>query len=314
MDPSIFDNTLILTGPTASGKTAVGVALAERLNAEIISMDSMALYRGMDIGTAKPSSEERRRVRHHLIDVLDPSESSSLAWWLDQAASCCREIESRGKRVFFVGGTPLYLKAILRGIFEGPAADSELRRKLEQQSGPVLHGRLSQLDPAAARRIHPNDLRRLVRALEVLELTGRPISEWQRQFKQVRPRSTPAVWLDWPRPQLYDRIDQRVEQMLERGLFEEVKKLAALPRPLGKEARQALGYKELLDHLDGKEGWGMTVERIKTRSRNFAKRQLTWFRSLAECRAAVVREEDDSEAVIERVSSCMCGRPNPVET
>ncbi len=301
MDLSIFDRALILTGPTASGKSAAGVALAERLDAEIISMDSMALYRGMDLGTAKPTREERSRVRHHLIDALDPWESSSVAWWLQQAAAACREIEARGKRVLFVGGTPLYLKAVLRGLFEGPSANPELRGRLEQQSGADLHARLSHVDPEAARRIHPNDLRRLVRALEVLELTGRPISEWQRQFQQPRPRPTPAVWLDWPRTQLYARIDQRVDEMIERGLLEEVRKLIPLPRPLSKEARQALGYKELLDHLAGGMTWEETVKRIKTRSRNFAKRQLTWFRRLSECLPVPVSEAEDASADAQRV-------------
>src|SRR5262245_43488586 len=175
MMPDPFRNVLVLTGPTASGKTALGVALAERLGAEIVSMDSMALYRGMDIGTAKPGPDERRRVPHHLIDVLDPWESGSVAWWLERATACCREIEARGKRVLFVGGTPLYLKALLCGLFDGPPADPDLRRRLlreaDQIGRQVLHERLARVDPAAAARLHPNDLHRVVRALEVWEHT-----------------------------------------------------------------------------------------------------------------------------------------------
>ncbi len=303
MDPVFFDQALILTGPTASGKTPVGITLAERLDAEIVSMDSMALYRGLDIGTAKPTRQERNRIAHHLIDVLDPWESASLAWWLQRAAECCQAIAKRGKGVLFVGGTPLYLKSVLRGIFQGPAADPQLRSRLEQQSGAELHARLSLVDPAAAARIHVNDVHRLVRALEVLELTGRPISDWQRQFNRVRPRPLPALWLDWPRTQLYARIDRRVDQMIDAGLLDEVRRLAAQPRALSKEARQALGYKELLDHLEGKHDWPATVERIKTRSRNFAKRQLTWFRHLPECLPVPASETDRGEEVVERVLS-----------
>src|SRR5262245_61176090 len=180
MTPDVFQNALVLTGPTGSGKSQLAVELAERLGAEIISMDSMTLYRGMDIGTAKPGPEERCRVPHHLLDVLDPWESANVAWWLEQAAECCRDIEGRGKRALFVGGTPLYLKALLRGLFEGPPADLELRRQLldeARRAGPQsLHGRLAQVDPVAAAWLHPNNLRRIVRALEVWQLTGKPIS------------------------------------------------------------------------------------------------------------------------------------------
>src|SRR6266851_2559358 len=186
MNPDIFRNALILTGPTGCGKTALGVELAERLGAEIVSMDSMALYRGIDIGTAKPGAEERRRVPHHLVDVLQPWESASVAWWLKEAARCLEQIESRRKRVLFVGGTALYLKTLLRGLFDGPPADAELRRRLSQEADragcQVLHQRLAAVDPAAAARLHSNDRRRIIRALEVWELTGRPISAWQTQW------------------------------------------------------------------------------------------------------------------------------------
>jgi tRNA dimethylallyltransferase len=301
MDPAVFDHALILTGPTASGKSAAGLIVAERLGAEIVSMDSMALYRGMDIGTAKPSPAARTRVPHHLVDVLDPWESATLAWWLDRAAACCREIAARGRRVLFIGGTPLYLKALLRGLFEGPPADPALRRRLEEQPGPALHARLTAADPAAANRIHPNDVRRLVRALEVLELTGRPISAWQQQFDRPRPRPRAPVWLDLPRPALYDRINRRVEQMMAEGLLDEVRALAKLPRPLSRAARQALGYKELLDHLAGREPLAEAVTRIQARSRNFAKHQLTWFRGLAECRPLPIDPDQPAEQVAERV-------------
>src|SRR5437867_6307308 len=182
----ICERALILAGPTASGKTQLGLEIAEQLGAEIVSMDSMTLYRGMDIGTAKPTLDDRRRIHHHLIDILDPWESASVAWWLQQAEQCCREIESRGKRILLVGGTPLYLKALLRGLFDGPPADPELRQRLTQETEcqglEALHQRLAEVDPISANRLHPHDIRRVVRALEVWELTGRPISAWQKQW------------------------------------------------------------------------------------------------------------------------------------
>jgi tRNA dimethylallyltransferase len=287
-----FHNALVLTGPTGGGKSRLGVELAERTGAEIVSMDSMALYRKMDIGTAKPTPKERTRVRHHLIDVLEPWESASVAWWLERAAEICRDIEGRGKRVMFVGGTALYLKGLLHGLFDGPPADLELRRRLaeeaEREGGHVLHARLARADPASAARLHVNDVRRVIRALEVWELTGRPISAWQTQWREAsfghEPGGTPRVlWLDLPRPELYARIDARVDQMLADGLVEEVQALRRLPLPLSREASQALGYKEILAYLNGHDSLDAAAERIRTRSRNYAKRQVTWFRHLPEC-------------------------------
>lgn len=301
MNPEPFADALILTGPTASGKSSVSVLLAEQLGAEIISMDSMALYRGMDIGTAKPTAGERARVPHHLIDVLEPWEPASLAWWLEQAATACKDILRRGKRALIVGGTPLYLKGLLRGIFAGPPADLDLRRRLEARARPELHVELAKRDPVAAARLHPNDVRRLVRALEVLELTGRPISAWQQQFGQVRPRRYPPLWLDLPRDVLYQRIDERVLRMMEAGLLEEVRRLAQLPQGLGKEARQALGYKELLAHLTRAASLEEAVTAIQTRSRNFAKRQLTWFRHLEECQQLPITAEETQKTIAESV-------------
>jgi tRNA dimethylallyltransferase len=298
-----FRNALVLTGPTGSGKTRLGIDVARRLGAEIISMDSMAVYRGMDIGTAKPTPAERRLVPHHLIDVLDPWESASVAWWLDQAQQSARDIEARGKRVLFVGGTPLYLKTLMFGLFEGPRADPALRRRLADEADKLgvlaLHERLRTVDPRAADRIHGNDLRRIIRALEVFELTARPLSDWQTQW-QASPaapvgestrRSPPAgspqiVWLDVPRDELYERINRRVEEMFAAGLVEEVRGLTGLSRPLSREAAQALGYKEVRAHLDGARGLAETVELVQRRSRNFAKRQITWFRQLPGCRPA----------------------------
>jgi tRNA dimethylallyltransferase len=286
-----YPQTLILTGPTGSGKSALALDLAERFNAEIVSMDSMALYRRMDIGTAKPSAEDRLRVPHHLLDVLEPWESASVAWWLERAADCCRDIVARGKRPLFVGGTPLYLKALLFGLFDGPPVDETIRQRLSDEAksvdGAALHARLAIVDPISAARLHPNDERRIVRALEVWESTGKPISAWQTQWKtmesdehQVKSRDKLSLYLDLPRPQLYARIDARVEYMIGAGLVEEVRALRQLERPLSREAAQALGYKEMFAYFDGETDLAATIQRIQMRSRNFAKRQMTWFRHL----------------------------------
>jgi tRNA dimethylallyltransferase len=295
MLPEPFHDARVLTGPTGCGKTELAVELAEALGAEIISMDSMALYRGMDIGTAKPSPAQRQRVRHHLIDVLDPWESASVAWWLERAAASCRDIQVRGKRTLLVGGTPFYLKALMHGLFDGPPADRGLRGQLDEERrrhGPAaLHARLATVDPATAGRLHPNDSHRVIRALEVWELTGKPLSAWQTQWPADKMAETEnncpqVLWLDLPREELYERINRRVEHMFAAGFLEEVERLRRLQRPLSREAGQALGYKQVLvAHGTGASPAELVAE-IQARTRNFAKRQVTWFRHLPGCRPA----------------------------
>jgi tRNA dimethylallyltransferase len=323
-----FHDDWFLTGPTAAGKSAVGVELAGRIGAEIISMDSMALYRGMDIGTAKPTAAQRRAVPHHLVDILAPHEEFSLAQYVEAARLAAEDIRRRGRQVLFVGGTPLYLKALLRGIFVGPPADEAFRRQWEERArrqGPKwLHAEVQKVDPEAATRLHPNDTKRLIRALEVFHKAGTPISRLQRQFDRGRPAEVCRVFvLDWPRPDLHRRIDERVEAMFAQGLVAEVRRLLVnLPSPfgrgaggegevrkkpesgsiplptaltltlsqkerglpLGKTARQAVGYQEVIEHLAGKADLAATIEAVKLHTRQLAKRQTTWFRSLSECR------------------------------
>ncbi len=311
---SVFKNALILTGPTACGKSALALQVAETLHAEIIALDSMTVYRGMDIGTAKPTTAARSRVPHHLIDVLDPWESLTVAWWLDRAADACRDITARGKRPLFVGGTPFYLKALLHGLFPGPPADESLRRSLETEAerhGPmVLHARLALVDAKSAARLHPNDVRRVVRALEVHTLTGRPISEWQQTWDSpsfandpiaTAPQAKiPGVILVLPREIHYDRINSRVDAMFAAGWIEEVQRLRELPQSLSREAQQALGYRELIDHLAG-EGPNLaeTQELIRTHTRQFAKRQLTWFRHFPQLVPIAALNEDALERILE---------------
>jgi tRNA dimethylallyltransferase len=295
-----------LTGPTASGKSAVGVELAERIGAEIISLDSMALYRGMDIGTAKPTVQERSRVPHHLIDVLGPHEECSLAWYIEAAGHVAAEIAGRGRQVLLVGGTPLWLKGLLRGIFRGPPADWQLRNRLVEEAdknGPEwLHQRLAEVDPTSAARLHPNDTRRLVRALEVYEKTGRPISQLQRQFAEGLPASECRVFvLDWPREALAARIDRRGRDMFATGLVDEVRGLLEGPAPLSRTALQAVGYREVIEHLEGRRSLAETIELVGRHTRQLAKRQGTWFRSLSECRFVQVAEHLLPVEVAERI-------------
>jgi tRNA dimethylallyltransferase len=300
MPDESFRDILILTGPTGSGKSALSLEIAERLDAEIVSMDSMAVYRGMDIGTAKPTPADRQRVAHHVIDVLDPWESASVAWWLGQASAAVRDIQRRGKRALLVGGTPFYLKALLFGLFEGPTGNADIRQRLTEEidrlGSAVLHERLAGVDRMAAARIHPRDARRIIRALEVWELTGKPISAWQQEWADATATSNGAsavshwprasgrcVWLDLPRQEIYDRINRRVDAMFAAGLVEEVRRLQQLPQPLSREAAQALGYKEIFALIDGNKTLAETIEEVKLRSRQFAKRQVTWFRHLPGC-------------------------------
>jgi tRNA dimethylallyltransferase len=319
-----FHDCWFLTGATAVGKTAVGIALAKRLGAEIISLDSMAIYRGMDIGTAKPTAAQRAEVRHHLLDIVDPEEEFSVAQYVETAARVVDDIRSRGRDALFVGGTPLYLKSLLRGLFDGPPADWQLRQEITDELQLVgqqaLHERLAQVDPVAATNIHPHDTRRLIRALEVYRATGEPISHQQLQFEEGRPAEQCKVFvLRRERSELHARIEIRVEGMIAAGLVEEVEQLVATggspvdvvvnaggppasTRTLGRTARQAVGYREALDYLAGEYGRDEMIARIKARTRRFAKRQGTWFRSLGECRFVDIAGDVDANAVAQQIA------------
>jgi tRNA dimethylallyltransferase len=291
-----------LTGATASGKTTVGMALAKLLGAEIISLDSMAVYRGMDIGTAKPTPQQRREVPHHLVDILDADQEFSVNSYLSEAARAAADIRSRGKEVLFVGGSPLYLKALLRGIFTGPPADWSFRNavleEVKQVGVAALHQRLRQIDPVAASRLPPADVRRIIRALEVYRGLGQPISHLQLQFEEGMPADRCRVFvLDWPRAVLHRRIDARVASMFDQGLVDEVRTLTNRFGRLSRTASQAVGYREVQDYLNGRRSLEETVEKVKTRTRRFAKRQGTWYRSLSECRFVRRMEGDSAEAV-----------------
>lgn len=273
-----------MSGPTASGKTALAVELAARLGLEILSMDSMAVYRRMDIGTAKPDAADRARVPHHLIDLVEPHETFDTARWCEAAARTLEDLQQRGRGALFVGGTPLYLMAFFKGMMQGPGRDDALRARLEaqeEQAPGSLHEALSQRDPVAASRIHRRDKRRLVRALEVLELTGKPISEQQDHFERADwARPCRIVVVHRPRDDLHVRVKRRTEAMLDQGLLAETE---AIERSgsFSMTAGAAIGYAECRDFLRGRYKDTMELRnRIRRNTHQLIRRQTTWLRRL----------------------------------
>jgi tRNA dimethylallyltransferase len=276
--------TIVLLGPTAVGKTRLAIELAKELNGEILSADSMQVYRGMDIGTAKPTLAERQGVPHHLIDIRNPDEAWTVSDFVREAQTSNLKLQNAGKTPIIVGGTGLYLWAYLEGFaFPISPADKELRSKLEQLDTPSLYFRLSTVDLQAAQKIHPHDKKRIIRALEVYELTGKPITELQRRVPDsphlsVGNHKPLLIGINLPREGLYSRINLRVDSMIKKGLIEEVKGLLAKGYSADLFSFQALGYKEAIEHLNSKSTKQQMIEELKKRTRNFARRQMTWFR------------------------------------
>ena len=273
---------ICIVGPTAVGKTEIAIQLAQHLDAEIVSLDSRQIYREMDIGTAKPTPDQRGAVPHHLIDCVNVDQPFSVAEYQRLADVAITEIWERGKRTMAVGGAGLYFRGLIDGLFAGPGADAEFRAKLQREAdehgNAALHERLRQCDPETADRVHPNNRVKVIRALEVYELTGRPISALQQQWKTDEPRYPfRAFGLHMPRETLYRRIEDRVDEMVETGLIEEVKGLLDQGYPRSCVAMQSFGYKELIEYLDGKRTLDEAIALLKQNTRRFAKRQLTWF-------------------------------------
>jgi len=307
---------VLLLGGTASGKSAASLILARRLDAEILSIDSMQVYRRMDIGTAKPTREERSQVPHHLIDVAEPSESFSVARFVEMADRAIADIAGRGKTILALAGTPLYLMGLMYGMFDGPSADeafrASLRKRAAAEGTEVLHGELSKVDPAAAERIHPNDLKRIERALEVFHQTGRPLSEQQRQWAAgVLRYPAIVVGIRRDKEEQSKRINQRVRDMIEAGLVEEVRRLLAESPPMSQQARQALGYAQIIDHLEGRCSLDEAIEQIKIQTRQFAKHQRTWFRKFAMAHWLDIADDEPAEKITARILDAIAQEKAP---
>jgi len=276
-------NLLAIVGPTGIGKSEAAMALARTTPAEIVVVDSMQVYRGMDVGTGKPDHSTRAEVPHHGLDLADPEEEFNVAKYVEQVRPVIEQIQARGRLPILVAGSGLYLRALLDGLCPAPGENSALRKDLVEEAGqigsPTLHARLQERDPIAAARIHPNDLRRIIRALEVHSLSGQPLSVWHKETSGLLDSGWKGrlVGLTCGREPLYQRIESRIDGWLAGGWVEEAK--ALFGRTLSKTAREALGYRELFDWLEGKADWQTTVQRIKQNTRRYAKRQWTWFKA-----------------------------------
>lgn len=275
---------IIIVGPTASGKTSLSIEIAKKLNTEIVSADSMQLYKYMDIGTAKPTKEEMQGIPHHIMDEIDPSVNFSVAQYAELAHKYISEIYKKGKIPVMVGGTGLYVQAVADDLsFEEEDEDLSIRNSLnelaEKHGAEYLIEMLREFDPVSAERLHPNNLRRVVRAIEFYKKTGVPISEHQENTKKTDSRYNPIMFaINWDRQVLYDRIDKRVDIMINDGLIDEVKKLLDMGYLRSCTAMKGIGYKEVIHYLRGFGTLDETINIIKRNSRRYAKRQLTWFR------------------------------------
>ncbi|MGB9700334.1 MAG: tRNA (adenosine(37)-N6)-dimethylallyltransferase MiaA [Thermodesulfobacteriota bacterium] len=275
---------ITIVGPTATGKSALGIHLAQKFHGEIINADSMQIYRGLDIGTAKPSREEQALVPHHLIDFLDLNQTYSAAKFREQADEIIRKLHKDKIPIFVVGGTGLYLKVLTKGLFHGPEANFELRQQLKkrlvQEGSQVLHKELASIDPEAASKIHPRDHLRLIRALEVVYQTNRPLSSLHREHGfQERPYQVLKIGLFLPKEELFRRIEIRIEAMLQKGWIEEVKNLLAQGYSQEIKPFQAIGYKQIIMYLSGQIDFAEMVRLIRRETKAYAKRQITWFRA-----------------------------------
>ncbi len=276
-------SVIVLVGPTAVGKTELSLSLAEALDTEIVVADSRQVYRGMDIGTSKPTKAERRRVAHHLMDVAEPAEVYSAGRYQRAAIRAIKNIAARGRLPMLVGGTGLYVRAVIYGLWRGPRADWALRRRLEAESrrggAGALHRRLMRVDPESAARLHPNDMRRIIRALEVYRLTGVPLSAHHARhgFRSRRYRPL-VIGFRRDRQDLARRIEQRVDRMIEDGWVEEVERLLSSGVARDSPGMQGIGYRQIAGMLEGRSSLEETVARIKRETRRYAKRQMTWFR------------------------------------
>lgn len=279
-----MSDLIIIAGPTGVGKTEISLQLAERIQGEIVSCDSMQIYKGMDIGSAKADLEETRRVRHHMLDIVTPFDSFTVSNYKVLAEKAIDDILSRGRVPIMVGGTGLYIDAVIKDLsFTEGGNDEAYRKQLmvlaEERGKSYVHGMLQEVDPVSAERIHPNNLKRVIRALEVYNVTGKPFSSFRDSSRPNPKYEIHYFYLNKDRESLYKGIDERVEKMLSMGLLDEVKKLKALGLTKDFVSMKGIGYKEFLSYLDEEMSLEEAIELVKMRSRNYAKRQLTWFRN-----------------------------------
>ena len=294
---------VFLAGPTAVGKSAIALALAEKIGGEIITVDSMQVYRGLDIGTAKPTPGEREKIPHHLIDVCNLSEAFDAAQFIRRAQQAVEEIQSRKRTPIFCGGTGLYFKAFLDGLGEAPAADERLRAELEAAPFAALLAELRERDPVAYEKIDKQNPRRVIRAVEVIRLTGRKFSEQRAEWKaESGKRKTEKVFcFTRSADDLRRRINVRVDEMFARGLVAETEQLLQCGLAENKFAMQAIGYRQVVEHLRGERDLAETIELVKVRTRQFAKRQLTWFRRHGNCEWIELKPGESSDEVIAKI-------------
>ena len=301
---------LLILGVTASGKGRLVFDLAQAIGAEIISIDSMKVYRRMDIGTAKPPKQARKRINYHLIDIVEPSEPFSVGAFLEMAYEAIEQINRRKKKIIAVGGTALYIKALLYGLFEEPGADEQIRADLqarvEDEGIEQLYRELAKIDPVAAEHISPNDAKRIIRALEVYKITGKPISSLQQQFSAERP---PEDWtiigLRREKSVENSQINKRVKKMIAAGLVDEVKSLLAEEEPLSKQARCAIGYAEIIDYSCGKLSLEDAIELIKKNTRRLAKNQRTWFKTFKNVNWLDIEPDEPAEKILTRTKTLL---------
>ena len=301
-----MDNIICIAGPTASGKTALAVELAKELGGEVISCDSMQIYRRMDIGTAKPTAEEMQGIPHHMIDIAEPDEDFSVSRYCDMATPILEDILARGKTAIIAGGTGLYMDSLIRGNAFAPYPATGARERLEQEADAMgmasMLEKLRSIDPESAEKLHIADRKRIIRALEVFEETGKTITEHNKQTQAIPPRYAPLwIGLDFePRQALYDRIDLRVGMMLEQGLIAEIKNLLSSGIPAKCTAMQAIGYKEFVAALEGTLSIDDAADEVRKASRHYAKRQLTWFRRNPQMHWLIRREGENFAEILQK--------------
>ena len=307
-----MDKLIVVLGPTAVGKTALSIALAKRFSTEVISGDSMLIYRNMDIGTAKPSIEEQDGVVHHLVDIIEPTESFDVTTYIEMARAKIREINERGQVPILAGGTGLYIKALLEGYqFNVTPQNEAFRQEMEtvarEQGVEELHRRLAEVQPETAARLHPNDIRRVIRALEVATFGGETVSQ-EKEDETACLYDVAVIGLTSERSLLYERINQRVDQMMADGLLDEVKGLLESGVPADAQSMKGIGYKELVAYLDGKCTLEEAVDEIKKGTRHFAKRQFTWYRKMPYIDWYEVKTKKDIIGIEKEIAKKLTGK------